>query len=775
MTTAYVPEAVPVVAVQPRIKLAFGVLLGLLLVVLAGLVIYLQNPPAAASASALPQDFSSQRAMAHLPTIAKAPHPTGSSENRAVREYLMRELTAQGANPQVQTATVVHPGEVKPFVASTLENVIGRVKGTTSGKAILLMGHYDSAPTSPGASDDGAAVAALLETARALKAGPPLRNDVIFLLTDGEELGMLGARAFVNEHPWAKDVGLVFNFEARGTGGPSMMFETSPQNGWLIREFAESASHPFANSLSHEIYNALPNDTDFSITKRAGWPGLNFAYIAGLPHYHSHTDSLENIDERSLQHQGMNALAVARHFGNLDFSQPRERNAVYFNVPGGFLVHYSSGWTLPLALLTVIAFTGLVILGFKRGLLTVKGIAFGLIALIVSCIAASIVAMLVWALVRTLHRGYALIPWGDTYNSGLYRIAFVLLTIAIATAIYGWCRKRTSVANLTVGAMLGWLLLAVASAILLPGGSYLLAWPLLFAIAGSAILFYWREQKPLRNTVVLAAYAIPAIALVGPLIYWLFIALTVSAASTIVIVLALLLGLLVPHLDMMAQTKRWLVPVGAAVLSVAFILAGLVTAGFDRGHPQMDNLFYGLNADTGKAVWGSIDAKTDDWTTQFFTHGAKREPLPDLFPLTRLSFTQSEAPAAPLEAPKVQLLEDRRDGDVRVLRLQLSSPRKAPVISAYVDASTEVVGASLNGKAIEGDSPWGLQYHGVPEEGAELTLRVKSTQPIKLRIDDRSFQLPVAPNISYQARPENLMPMPSPYSDTTTVSKSYTF
>lgn len=766
----------PVVAAQPRIKVASGVLLGLLLVLVACVAIYFQQPPAAANASVPPERFSSRRAMVHLQTIAQAPHPTGTSENHAVREYLVRELNAQGAEPQVQIATVVHPGEAHPYIAGTVENVVGRIRGTAGGKAIVLMAHYDSAPTTPGASDDGAAVAALLETARALRSGAPLRNDVIFLITDGEEVGLLGARAFVNEHPWAKDVALVFNFEARGSDGPSMMFQTSPENGWLIREFAKTSTYAFANSLSGEIYRRLPNDTDFSVTKQAGMPGLNFAYISGLPRYHTRTDNLENIDQRSLQHQGANALAVARHFGNMDFSQARgERDAVYFDLPGGFLVHYSGAWVLPLMVITVIAFIGVVILGYKRGLLRFGGIALGFTALVVSCVASYIITLLVWMLVPRLHRGYEFIPWGDPYNSALYRIGFVLLTIAIVSAIYSWCRRWTSGANLAVGGMFAWALLAVASAFLLPGGSYLLTWPLLFALAGTAVIFYFREQKPFRNSVVLAAYVIPAIALVGPMAYWMFVALGLKASSTVMILVALMLGLVMPHIELIAPAKRWVLPVTAFVLSVGFIGAGLVTAGFDRRHPQMNQVFYGLNADTGKAVWGSIDDVPDAWTSQFFPENFDRGPLTDFFPRTRLTFMQSEAPAASLEAPKAELLEDRREGEVRVLRLQISSPRKAPVISAYIDPSAGVVSASLNGKKIEenwDEAPWLLQYYGVPEAGAELTLRVKSSQPLKLRIHDRSYQLP---NVSYQARPDNLMPMPSQYSDTTLVSKSYTF
>jgi hypothetical protein len=785
MASAYVSENPPAVTPGREAYPVAGAALALFLAFVVCLAIYLQRPPAAATEGTPPQEFSSLRAMKHLQIIARTPHPMGSKENHAVRDYIIGELAAQGADAQVQTAGVIHPSEITPYVGGTVQNVVGRLKGTGGGKAVLLMGHYDSAPTSPGASDDGAAVAALLETARALKAGPPLRNDVIFLLTDGEEVGLLGSKAFVDEHPWAKDVGVVFNFEARGNGGPSIMFETSPENGRLIREFAESSPYPFANSFSYEIYKRLPNDTDFTVMKAAGLPGLNFAYISGLPDYHTVTDSVDNIDQRSLQHQGSYAFALARHFGNLDAVSARESNAVYFDVPGGFLVRYSGAWILPLAILALALFAGVVILGLKRGLLTVKGIGFGFLALALSCVAANVIVSLVWALVRALHSGYQSIPWGDTYNSGLYAIGFVFLTVAIVAALYGWCRRRTGVGNLTVGALLGWLLLAVSSAFLLPGGSYLLTLPLLFALAGTGILFYLRDRGPLGTSVVLAAYAIPAIMLAGPLVYWLFVALTVSAAGTMAVLLALLLGLLVPHLDMMARPRRWLVPAAAAALSLAFIAAGLLTAGFDRRHPRMNNVFYGLNADTGKATWGSIDESPDEWTAQFFPKGDGRAPLPDLFPLTKMTFIESEAPAAPLAAPQAALVEERRDGEVRTLRLRITSPRQASSVSIYTDENSEVVSASINGKVIGGgadgaprgggEKPWGLHYYGLPAEGADLTLAVKSSQPVRVRVDDRTYGLPTAPGFSYRPRPEHLMPMPSQYSDATLVSKSYVF
>ena len=98
--------------------------------------------------------------------------------------------------------------------------MIAWLPGIANSKAVMLVAHYDSVPNGTGASDDGAGVVALLETVRAVKSTAPLKNDVIFLFTDGEETGLLGANAFISEHPWAKDVGLVLNFEAREICGP---------------------------------------------------------------------------------------------------------------------------------------------------------------------------------------------------------------------------------------------------------------------------------------------------------------------------------------------------------------------------------------------------------------------------------------------------------------------------------------------------------------------------------------------------------------------------
>src|SRR5829696_748310 len=340
----------------------------MLVIVTALLVIYQLNPSRPAAVRAPLTEFSGERAFKYLTVIAQRPHPVRTSEHAAVANYIQNELTALGLSPEVQQTPAVM-------------NILARLKGTSNEKAVLLVAHYDTVPVSPGAGDNGSAVVAILETLRALKSSQPLRNDVIALFSDAEELGMVGAKAFVYQHPWAGDVGVVLNFDARGTSGPVIMFETSDKNGWLIKEFAKAAPHPAANSLAQAIYALMPNNTDFTVFKGAGFAGLNFAYIIGLNRYHTPLDNLTNIDQRSLQHQGSTALALTRHFGNLNLNnraaQENEANDVYFDVLNSAIISYSEQWVVPLAVVVCLSFVALVAFGFKNKHLTCYGLFVG--------------------------------------------------------------------------------------------------------------------------------------------------------------------------------------------------------------------------------------------------------------------------------------------------------------------------------------------------------------------------------------------------------------
>jgi hypothetical protein len=774
-------------SISPAVRLAlltFGVI-----ALFSFLSLYRQQPPAVVPASAAAQEFSAERAMTYLKVIAQRPHPVGSAEHNTVRDYLVNQLSQNGLTPTVQKTTVVRPTIRPPFHAGTVENVIARLPGTNNTKAVVLTGHYDSVPTSLGASDDGAAVAALLETLRALRASQPLKNDVIFLFSDAEEVGLMGARGFINEHPWAKDIGVVLNFEARGTEGPALMFETSDGNGWLIDELAEAGTPAQTNSLLYEAYRKLPNDTDLTMYKRAGYPGLNFAYIDGVAHYHALTDSLDHMDERSLQHQGDYALALARQYGNANLNNIKTGNAVYFDLLGLTIIHYPVSLVIPLTILTLLFFAVVVFVGVKKGGLTLRGIAFGFTAIIVTLIGVVAVVALLQFNIWSLYRGYRLMFQGITYNEGYYAISFVALAVAITASFYIWFRRKTKPENLYVGALIAWAVAMIPATVIAPGASYLFTLPLLFALIPLALMLTAAKQDRLTRGQLLALYVftIPGIVLIVPIVNLLFIGLPPAAFAGIVILIVLLLGLLLPQLDLLQAPSRWLLPGVAVLVSLVFIVWGSWTSGFNRDRPRPTNIFYALNADSGKAVWASSDEPVDQWAaTEFFTEGVKKGSINDYIPSTYNRFSSSQAPVAQLPAPEVALVDDKTNNGVRNVRLHLTSRRQAPYIALTLESAIQMLGASVNGKQIpnskvlqyDQNQPWQLAFYGPPAEGIDLDLQLPPSQPLKLRVVDQSFELPASLAASHRPRPADKIPTAypfNPYGDATMVSKIFSF
>jgi hypothetical protein len=719
-----------------------AILLALLLMLVAAFSIREHDPPAALSPSAPAEVFSAGRAMQHLSLIAEKPHPVGSAGHTVVQEYLLKQLTDAGLESQVQTAIAIGRNVTDPLKVITVQNVVGRLKGTAGGKAVLLIAHYDSMVESFGASDNGTAVVSLLETLRALKTGPPLKNDVIFLFTDGEEEGMMGARAFATEHRWMEDVGVALNFDSRGNTGPVFMFETSENNGWLIDQFAKASPYPVAHSLSYELYQLLPNDTDLTLFKRAGLPGLNFANIDGIAHYHSPLDNLQVVDPNTMQHRGSIVLALTRQLGNQDLSQTRQRNEVYFDLFGSFLVHYSSVWVFPLTLLLVVLFVAVIVIGSRNNRLTIPGIVVGFVSLLISLLAASLLGFLLWKLMWMIRPG----PSAAATQSRLLMFGFAALAIAITFAVYTFVRNRAGVESLAVGSLLWWVLLMIVTSIFLPGATFIFHWPLLFMLLGLG----WTMLRPanktngLRNFIILGVCALPAIIVMAPVIYQIFVGLTLNFSFLIIALLVLLFGLLIPQLRLIATPFKWVLPGAAAAVAIVLLVTGMVSNAMPANKAS-NRIFYAFNTDTGKANWAADISKPDERNAQLFGGATEKGTLAD-FAYARKSreYTFSAAPAAQLPAPQLTVVEDKTVEGIRTLKLRLLSPRQAGLMAVYVDSVAQVLNASVNNTSVteEPKSQWGLQIDGIPKQGVELQLQVRATEPLKLRLVDQSYGLP---------------------------------
>jgi len=302
-----------------------------------------ERTPTPAPINAPSSDFSAMRAMADVEAIARKPHPIGSAANAAARDYLLARMRSLGLTPQVQRIEVLRQRD-EWIAGGVVENIVGVLPGKDrTAPAVAVMAHYDSVPGSPGAADDAAGTAAALEIVRALKSkGQPAR-DIVVLITDGEESGLLGAQAFFDHHPLAGRIGFLLNMEARGGGGRAQMFQTGSENGDTIELFRKSAVSPVASSLTVFLYEHMPNDTDFSVPKAAGVPGLNYAFIGSQFDYHSPTSTPANLDKGSLQHLGEQVLSATRAAAFAPALPAKSPNLVYANTFAGHLLAYPPG------------------------------------------------------------------------------------------------------------------------------------------------------------------------------------------------------------------------------------------------------------------------------------------------------------------------------------------------------------------------------------------------------------------------------------------------
>jgi hypothetical protein len=717
------------------IAVVLALVAAIVMVVLAG------APPAAVPATAPPTEFSGDRAMRTLAVIAARPHPTGTLAADEVRATLVQQLEGLGLEVAVQDATSLTDAPAKrwgvPVVAAHVHNVVAWRQGAQPGPSLLLVAHYDSRELAPGASDDGYGTAALLETARALMASPPLRHDVVFLFTEGEEEGLLGARAFVEHHPLAHDVGLTLNFEARGDRGPVFMFQTGEQAGALIDVLAAAAPHVAASSMSQEVYRRMPNDTDLTVWLRAGHPGMNFANVDGFERYHQPTDSLQNADAATVQHHGSYALALARAFGDADaLPPPATGDEVYFTTGVGF-VHYAVREATTLAGFGAGLLLVAIVVGTHRRRLHWGGWVTGAAVTVLAVVAAALVASGLWWVARRTHGGALEM---QQLRDGV-RKTLLWSSMALGAAIGAGglvlARRRVQSSELGAGAMLSWAGVALVSAFYLPGASYLFAWPLV--LAGAAwCLRIARPRLPVEDPGALALHVLPAAAtilLLVPLGLQLGVAFGPGAAPALAGLGALVSVTCAPLLFAPPRRQRWIAPALVGSVAVVAWIAGCVAAPFDEGSPKPDSILYAIDTDRGEASWLSFDAVPDEWTVAVLK-GAELSPMPAFFPRSSQDVLHVRAPLVTRERPRVDLVSDRDESGARVVGFHVTLPEGTEAALIEVPPASSCRTASVQGRPFGtmSDGWLDLAFFGPPPAGLDLEVTCGTAAKVDVRV-----------------------------------------
>jgi hypothetical protein len=541
------------------------------MVVAVSLQIIAMQPPSPKPETAPANEFSAARALVQAEYLLDngAPHPIGTEANAKVRNRIISELDSLGYPVETQATFVC---SAIWSVCGQVHNVLTSLPGSSERPAVLLTAHYDSVPASPGAADDIASVAVILEIARILSAEAPLGNPIIFLLSDGEEPGLLGAEAFLAEHRWAAEVGIVINLEARGTSGQSILFETTENNSWLIDAFVTHAPRPIVSSVYDEIYKYQPNNTDLTIYETAGIPGVNFAFFEDFAHYHTPLDNLANLNPGSVQHQGDNALAAVRAFANLDLLHPPAGNSVSLDLLPGVILRWPAPWTFWLALACMLVWSGVAVVLIRLGKLSVRALLWGSVVFPVGVLGASVLGL---ALVVTISRlagspepwyAYPLPVRAAIWAGALFSLALTATAVA----------RRASYWGLSLGVWLWWALLSLLLAWSVSGISVIFLVPTglaLFLLTGVS-LTRLRLSPGTRETAA-------SMALFGASSMWLAFALQTEsgAGSELGLIAGFAVGLAASALaplfalpEKYGHLRRWLlVGTGVAVLVAAAI------------------------------------------------------------------------------------------------------------------------------------------------------------------------------------------------------------
>ena len=743
------------------------------------------RPPAPVPSNAAPSKFSAVRAAEALRRILgdDAPHPVGSLQNAAVRDRIVAELTRLGYQPVVQSAFACN----EFGVCAMVDNILARLEGSEPGQAIVLAAHYDSVPAGPGDSDDGTGMAAVIEIARALKSLPVPRHAVIFLIDDGEEAGLLGARAFVGRHPWAREVRAAVNLEARGTSGPSLMFETGSANNWAVQLYSRSVRHPAASSIFYTLYKQLPNDTDFTVFKETGYQGLNFAYVGREPQYHTPLDNSAHVNLTSLQHHGENALPVVVALANSDLAAHSGTEAVYFDVFGRAIVHWEAGKTLRFAIFAALLLAAQIGWMMRTHRLAAQQFFWGMLAFPVTLPATGLAALLLRRLLGVL--GATPVNW--VAHPVAMETAFWSLAVSAGVFHGVLLTRRAGFWGLWSGVWTWWALLSLLIAWQMPGLSYVLLVP-----AGAAAVAGWPASLLHKDRAVTSGLAallpLAAAGLVG---FAPALLLYDGLGNRALVPLAMFVGLLMtPAAPLFTDLRENLGLRGLAFLWIPAMATALATfaavvlPAYSARAPERVNIEYVQDADSEKSQW-LVQPESGHLPEPLGLAAAfRRSDRGDFRWLERRRGGDpstgyvADAPALQLAAPTFTILESAQTGATRTYRVLLRSERAAPYAAALFPPDANVTSVRMEGQPVEPErlgagqlfSGWSMYACAtMPSSGVELIFSLPVGKAVKVSVADQSFGLP--PEGAFLANARPLTAAPSQSGDVTIVRRLLEF
>ncbi|PPI95784.1 peptidase [Nocardia nova] len=730
-------SACPIFAVLPGYhrtmgRRVSGVLAFAVLVLIAIATAWEQQPHGYRDAAAPATEFGAARALATIREIASRPHPVGTAEHDRVREHLVGKLRELGLDTDVRYGVGKYPVDPHRAVAvlGQTGNIVARWPGRAATGTVYLVAHYDSVPSGPGANDDGVGVATVLEAVRALRAsGLQPRNDLVVLLTDAEEVGLLGAEAFATSGGADPRGGVVINHEARGAGGPPMLWRISHPDAGLI-SVVTGVPHPNTDSLSTTLGgDQTGSNTDFAALDPHGFRVLDWAFAGRNAYYHNPFDDPDHVDLATVQQFGDNTTAAAREFAAWDLRAAADQpNRAYFPLPFGELV------VLPLWLVVVAAVASVLLAAWvvwrirRTGEATIgRTLGAAATALVAVPIGMGVVYGL-WKAITAIRPEYRAL-FVDPYRPQFYAAAVVMACVAVLAAWYALSRRLFGPSATAVGVLCAVTAIGAVVTAAAPAAGVMVVVPALAAVVGVALTFAVPDRLRLP---VLTLFLVPAAVFAGGTAYAALQTGLAAAAYLTAPVVLILGGLFTLTLTHAWPSRRGvLIPAAAVVLTVALAAAGTVVDRFDARHPLMSQLSYALDANSREAQWISAEAP-DRWTRGFVESGSPPGAFAQLW---TDAASAGAAPAHDLPGPVAEVLSDRTEADLRTVRLRLRSTRGATSVALRYTGPVRAL--TVAGRDINPVPAQGVRFYAPPAEGVDIQLTAPAG-PLTLRAVDYS-------------------------------------
>jgi hypothetical protein len=719
---------------------------GLFAIIVLAMLAWTATRSPRAPAQAPPPDLG--RMMRHVSALAAAPRPIATGANAQARDYILEQLRDIGLAPMVQTTTVQktairHWGGNFHVSIGVVHNIVVRLRGSAADRlrrpALLLATHYDSGKMTLGAARGAAQVAAMIETARALKAGPAHENDILLLFMDGEDVGGLGAKGFAEQHPLAREVGLTLKFDAAGSAGPLALYDAAGAGSSVLRGRAQVAGVE-GSSLMARLYKMLPDTPRIGSLAAIDAPVLLFVNSGRRFDGRRALDSVDRLDPAMLAHLGDSMLRLARHYGDEVLARGRYQPQAWFSLPFAGTVQHPAILCWGLGALSLL----MLVRGYRRALddsgSTVAPLVqgfFGMALLLVTT------RMLLWERREELN---ALARLEDGAPAIVFLVAGGSLVIG---ALY-LLRRLAGATPVFLGAM-AWLSVALLIALLkAPDTAWLLAWPLAAALAAFTALEH-APSSPMRLSILAGGLA-PALLLFLPALRDTWSELAPQGLYVVAVVMAVML-LCFASLFLLLPLGRVVIAAVALALAACVALPEPSAAPPPRERPAIEpnRLVYFKDMNSWRSYWLLPPQPLDSWSKQLFPNLERPAIHVDAFGWHSPRQWYATAPredsiafpeAFLLRSPRLAMPSPKTKPTLRQVEFTLRSKNRAPHIEMWA-AGTKPWRSTLNGRVLTAkESAWSMSLYGMEDGLLRFTLDVPDDDILAVVVEERMPGLP---------------------------------